>query len=287
MRTTPRDHLAAVLGTISADGPRRVAFESRWLPHAEWRRLGETAPDVTWVAALDLVERWRARKDADEIAALTEAVALADDAYADLLTWIAPGMREFEVAARCEYFQFLRGGGRRGSETAVGSGPRSAMPHCIASDRILRADEAVLLDLGCSVRGYMSDLTRTVFLGRVPDEFAAIHRVVGEAQARVIEQLRPGVTGREMQAVAADHIAAAGYGDAFPHGLGHSIGLMVHERPGFAASSADRIEAGNVITVEPGIYLAGRFGVRTEDIVLVTDTGCRTLTAADHALAVR
>jgi Xaa-Pro aminopeptidase len=245
------------------------------------------APDATWVPTVDLVERGRARKDADEVAAIADAVALADDAYADLLTWIAPGMREFEVAARCEYFQFLRGGGRRGSETAVGSGPRSAMPHCIATDRVLGRDEAVMLDLGCTIRGYMSDLTRTLFLGRVPDEFAAIHRVVGEAQARVVERLRPGVTGREMQAVAADHIAAAGYGDAFPHALGHSIGLVVHERPGFAASSTEVIEAGNVITLEPGIYLRGRFGVRTEDIVLVTETGCRTLTAADHALAVR
>jgi len=285
--TTPRDHLGVVLGALKVAGWPRVAFESRWLPHEQWRRLGETLPEVTWVGTVDLVERWRARKDADELAAIRRAVALTDDAYADLLTWIAPGMREDEVAARCEYVQHLQGGARRESDTAVGSGPRSALPHCIASDRVLGRGEAVLLDLGCSVGGYMSDLTRTVFLGRPPEEFERIHRVVGEALGRAIERIRPGARGREVQAVAADHIAAAGYGDAFPHSLGHSVGLNIHERPGLAAFLTAPLEAGNVLTVEPGIYLKGRFGVRTEDIVLVTETGCETLTSAERVLAVR
>jgi len=286
VKTTPRDILGGVISALGAAGRQRLTFESRWLSHELWTRLTDALPQVTWTPTVGFVERLRAQKDADEIAAIARAVAITDDSYVDLLTWIAPGMSEIEVAARAEYVQRTKGASRRESQTAVGSGPRSAMPHCIASDRVLGRDEAVVLDLGCTVNGYTSDLTRTVFLGHVPEEFQAIHRIVGEAQARAVERIRPGVAGREIHAVAAQHIAKSGYGDAFPHALGHSIGLNIHERPGFSATETATIEAGNVITVEPGIYLKGRYGVRTEDVVAVTETGCRVLNATEHALAV-
>ncbi len=193
-------------------------------------------------------------------------------------------MVESEVAARVEYFQRSRGAERKESLTAVGSGPRSSQPHCIAASRRIESRDAVLLDIGCVWDGYTSDLTRTIFLGTPPEEFRTIYRIVGEAQAAAIDAIRPGRPGREIHAVAHDYIARQGFGQWFPHGLGHSVGLNIHEGPRFSASETALIEPGNVITVEPGIYLPGRYGVRTEDVVLVTERGSDVLSRADRTL---
>jgi Xaa-Pro aminopeptidase len=144
-----------------------------------------------------------------------------------------------------------------------------------------------MLDIGCVVDGYTSDLTRTIFLGSPPKEFEDIYRIVGEAQALAIKAIKPGAVGKDIHNVARDYLARFGYGDKFPHALGHSLGLNIHERPSFAEWETGTIEVGNVITVEPGIYLPGRYGVRTEDLIVVTETGCDVLNRTDHALMVR
>jgi Xaa-Pro aminopeptidase len=162
------------------------------------------------------------------------------------------------------------------------------MPHCIATDRTTGVNEPVMVDIGGLVDGYTSDLTRTVFLGTaVPDEFRRIHDAVGKTLRLVIERLTPGMTGKDVHEVAHGYLRTAGYGDSFPHALGHSVGLAIHERPQFSAFERATIEPGNVITVEPGVYLPGRFGVRTEDLVLITETGCELLNGADRALMIR
>jgi Xaa-Pro aminopeptidase len=283
--TTPRDILGGVLASLSDRRPARLGVEAAHLSYEAWRRIADTASGVEVAPTAGLVEGLRARKDAEEVAALRRAIAITDQAYEDCLTWIAPGLSEGEVAARCEYFQRSRGADRKETRTAVGSGPRSALPHCIAADRRTAADEPVLLDLGCTVHGYTSDLTRTVFLGRPPEAFVRIHRIVAEAQALAIQAIRPGVEGRAVHAIAAQCIARHGYGDRFPHALGHSIGLNIHERPQLSPTETQSLEPGNVVTVEPGIYLPGRFGVRTEDVVLVTEAGCEMLSRAPRDLA--
>lgn len=282
--TTPRDILAGVLDAFRDSlSVRRLGFEPQHLPHDQWTRVSAR---IDAVPSIDVVERLRGRKDAEEIAAIRQAVEITDLAYADALTWLKPGLLEAEVAGRIEFFQRAKGAERKESLTAVGSGPRSAQPHCIAGGRRIGQDEAVVLDIGCTVDGYHSDLTRTVSLGEPPEEFQTIHRIVGEAQAAAIEAIKPGRTGREIHAVAESHIERSGYGEWFPHGLGHSLGLNIHEGPRFSVSEAAPIETGNVITVEPGIYLAHRYGVRTEDVILVTTGGCEVLSRADRTLAV-
>jgi Xaa-Pro aminopeptidase len=283
--TTPRDIVGGVLAALARRRPARLGFESAHLSYEAWHRLTDALSGVEVTPTAGLVERLRARKDAAELAALRRAIAITDQAYEDCLRWLAPGLSEAEVAARCEYFQRSRGADRKETRTAVGSGPRSALPHCIAADRVTASGDAVLLDLGCTVHGYTSDLTRTVVVGRPPEELVRIHGIVGEAQALAIQAIRPGVEGRAVHALAAQCIARHGYGDRFPHALGHSIGLNIHERPQLSPIETAVLEPGNVITVEPGIYLPGRFGVRTEDVVLVTEAGCETLSQAPRDLA--
>ncbi len=289
VETTPRDILGGVLTSLRRDrSPTRLGFESRHLPHDQWRRVTESLEGVEVTPTLDLIERLRSHKDPSEIAAIRRAVEITDQAYEDFLTWIKPGLSESEVAARCEYFQRGHGSDRKETRTAVGSGPRSSLPHCIAAERVIQPNEPVMLDIGCVVEGYTSDLTRTIFVGRTPPkEFQEIYRIVGEAQALAIEAIRPGVPGRNVHMLAKDYLAKHGFGDKFPHALGHSLGLNIHERPVFADWETAAIEIGNVITVEPGIYLPGRYGVRTEDLILVTESGCEVLNHTDHALMTR
>ena len=286
--TTVRDILGGVLdslkGTVRAGA--RLGFEAAALPYDQWQRATDGLSGVELVPTARLVETLRARKDAAEGEAVRQAVVITDRAYEDLLTWIKPGMKESEVAARCEYFQRMHGGDRKETRTAVGSGPRSAMPHCIATDRVIGPNEPVMLDLGCLVDGYTSDLTRTVWLGKPPADFEAMYRAVGEAQQLAIDAIKPGVAGRVIHEIARNHLMRGGFPD-LPHSLGHSLGLNIHERPSFSAVETEAIEVGNVITVEPGIYVSGRYGVRIEDIVVVTPNGCEVLSAQERALQVR
>jgi Xaa-Pro aminopeptidase len=286
-QTTTRDILGGVLRIVKGKF-RRLGFEGHALPYEAWKRISDAVAGTEVTPTSNLVEGLRAKKDAEEVAAIGRAARISDDVYADCLEWIRPGMREREVAGRIEHEHRRRGADRKDTQTAVGSGPRSAMPHCIASDRIIETNEPVMLDIGGLIDGYTSDLTRTIFLGTaVPEEFRRIHDAVDGALRLVIERARPGMTGRQVHEIAHAHLRTAGYGDYFPHALGHSLGLAIHERPQFSAFEDAVIEPGNVITVEPGVYLPGKFGVRTEDLVLVTDQGCELLNGAERALMIR
>jgi Xaa-Pro aminopeptidase len=214
----------------------------------------------------DQVERLRAVKAPEEVAAIRAAAALAQEALAEVLPAIRPGLTELEIGATLE--AALR---RRGSEwhpfpTIVASGPRSALPHARTSSRTVERGEWLLLDFGAQVDGYCADLTRTVIVGgRADGRQAAVYELVRCAQSRAIEHLRPGMTGREGDALARDIIAARGFGEAFGHSLGHGLGLEVHEAPRLAATSDLPVPAGAVVTVEPGVYFPGWGGVRLED----------------------
>jgi Xaa-Pro aminopeptidase len=193
-------------------------------------------------------------------------------------------MSEHEVAGEIERLQRAKGGERSASEIIVASGPRSAMPHGIASERVIGQDEPVMFDLGTVVDGYLADLTRTIHIGPASDEFRRIYRVVLDAQAFAEEGIKPGMRASDADALARDHIVASGYGDYFGHSLGHSIGLDNHEMPALSPFDETTLEPGMVVTVEPGIYLPGQAGVRIEDVVVITDDGCEILTAATKTL---
>ena len=260
---------ASALGTL--------AIESHVMPVREAERVGSLFRGRVLPLA-DTVEQLRQAKDDTEVAAIRAAADLAADALAEVLPTVRIGQRELDVAARLE--AALR---RRGSEwhpfpTIVASGPRAALPHARSSLREIGRGELLLIDYGAQVDGYCADITRTVAVGSADERQRAVYDVVREAQGRARSGIRAGMTGREADALARDLIESRGYGDAFGHSLGHGLGLEVHEAPRLAVTAETILPVGAVVTVEPGIYLAGWGGVRLEDDVWLAPGGPVLLT---------
>lgn len=231
--------------------------------------------------------RDRQRKDAGELDCVQRACEITDRAFAHLLGRIVPGMTELELDLELRCFMQRENGVERMAERfIVASGPRGCMPHGVATDRKLQKGELVTLDFGCNYQGYWSDVTRTVCVGRACDWQREIYACVLEAQQQAIAAMTPGKTGRELHLVAWNHIDRAGYGQQFGHGLGHSFGLDIHEAPRCALTPEGDIplEPGMLMTVEPGIYIEGKGGVRIEDDVVLTPDGCRLLSHCDKQL---
>lgn len=261
----------------------RIGFDGDHLNAT--RYLALTAHDgPQWQQAAGLVERLRACKDADELAALRTAMEITDGAWDDALGVFTPGATELHCSGEIELFQRDRGGEKAASDILVASGPRTALPHGHPTERLLAAGEPVMADLGTVIDGYLGDLTRTVHLGPAPDDFREIYAIVLEAQQRSLEALKPGLRGCDVDAVARQVIAGAGHGERFGHSLGHAIGLDNHEAPLLSPYNETVLEPGMVTTVEPGIYLPGRGGVRIEDTVVVTETGYENLTSSPKEL---
>ncbi|HET9039931.1 MAG TPA: Xaa-Pro peptidase family protein [Gemmatimonadales bacterium] len=262
---------------LAADPPAALGIESQALTVRDAERIGALTR-ARLVPTTDLVERLRAVKSPEEVAAIRAAADLAQAALAETLPAVRAGLSELEIAAALE--GALR---RRGSEwhpfpTIVASGPRAALPHARTSPRTVEAGEWVLLDFGAQVDGYCADLTRTVVVGARADERQrTIYELVRTAQRRALEHLRAGLTGREGDALARDVIAARGFGDAFGHSLGHGLGLEVHEGPRLAPTADAVLPLHAVVTVEPGIYLPGWGGVRLEDDVHLGADGAELL----------
>lgn len=280
----PRPVLNYALGQLSPV-VNRVGFEANYLTVFEWEQIKSLLPDVQMIALNRPVENLRAVKDEQELALIQRAVDISDDVFAAFCDWIKPGMKENEVAARLEYEQRLAGGERNASGvTIVASGPRSSLPHGIASDRVIGNNEAVMIDIGTVVEGYCSDLTRTVYLGTASDSFKDLYGLVYSAQQRAFEGIRAGLNGIEADKLARDVIVDGGYPDNFDHSLAHAIGLEVHERPLLNPRDSSIIKENMVFTIEPGVYLAGRFGVRIEDVVRITADGCEVMSKSSRAM---
>lgn len=263
----------------------RIGFESDGLTYKHYDEFAKRLAPATLVP-VEGVDRLRWVKDPEEIARITKAVEIADAAFAHIRSFLRPGAVERDIAIEMEFFMRRRGAEKEAFETIVASGPRSALPHGRAADRVLANGDFVTLDFGAMVEGYVSDCTRTVVLSEASQKHQDIYGIVLGAQQAALAGITAGMSGREADALARTIIAGAGYGDAFGHSLGHGVGLAVHEGPTLSPREEAILAPGHVVTVEPGIYLPGWGGVRIEDLVVITETGCRPLTRSPKELLV-
>jgi len=278
--TSVWDRLFKELPTVSSGTLGLIGFEAHAISVKEAERFSSGKGAAwRWKAAGELVERLRVRKDAGEVAAIRAAAGLAATALRDTLAAVRPGQTELEIAGMLESALRHHGSEAHPFPTIVASGPRSALPHAHTSTRTVAAGEWLLLDFGAVMDGYCADVTRTVVVGRRADESQrALYGLVREAQQRAREGVRAGMSGREADALARDLIEARGFGAAFGHSTGHGVGLEVHEAPRLARTAADPLPEGTVVTIEPGVYVAGRGGVRIEDDVHLSADGPVLLT---------
>jgi D-alanyl-D-alanine dipeptidase len=240
-------------------------------------------PEATWRAGSAVVSKLRVRKDPQELELLARAARGADESFRRITALRMDGMREEEVAEALG--ELLKEHGHDTVDfTIVASGPNGASPHHEPGARAIRAGEEVVLDFGGTVGGYFSDMTRTVVVERPPKGFSHVYDIVKEAQEAAFQAVKPGVPAEEVDAAAREVIAMSGYADRFIHRTGHGIGLEVHEHPYIVAGNRRALEPGMCFSIEPGIYLDGRFGIRIEDIVTVTETGAQRLNRATRDL---
>jgi Xaa-Pro aminopeptidase len=277
-------------GLIS-DGAKRlrgkVGYDDAQTSVKNLAKLEELAPDgVALVAVSGLVERLRRHKDEAEVEAIAAAARIADQVYEWIFERGVVGRTERSVMLDAHQRMRELGAEDPSFPAIVAAGENSALPHHDSSDREIATGEVVLIDMGAIVDGYCSDCTRTVVTGDVDDDVREVYEVVRSAQVSALSAIRPGAGGREADAVARDAITEAGYGEQFGHGLGHGVGIQVHEAPRLSKRSDDTLEPGDVATVEPGVYLPSRFGVRIEDLIAVTDDGIRNLSTVPKELRV-
>jgi len=257
----------------------RLGVEAAVVSHADWARLAEAAPGVELHAIDDELVPLRIVKTPDEVETIARACALTDACLEHLLGFVEPGMTERQVAWELESYFRANGAESLAFDPIVLAGPRAAMPHGRPSEAVIERGNVLLIDFGCTIDGYRSDMTRTLFVGEVPDDVRRYHDAVREAQSRAIAALEPGVNGQDVDAIARGRIEEDGV-EPYGHGLGHGIGLETHEAPQLRQSTPFTLEAGMVFSVEPGIYLPGETGIRIEDIVALEASGPRLLTTS-------
>ncbi len=258
---------------------KKCGFEGHYTLHSSAEKLLKMATGlgVELLPVTNLVEKIRLCKDQVELAKIERAVLLNEEIFQEVYGQLRPGMTEIEVALQIENTMRMRGAERPSFETIVAAGPNGALPHAVPSSRTIKEGEPIVIDMGLILEGYCSDMTRTVARGTPAPKTREIIRLVRQAQLAGMAALQAGVTGKQVDAQARAVIKGAGYGDKFGHGLGHGVGLAVHEAPGLSPRYTKKLQAGMVVTVEPGIYIEGWGGVRLENMVVVEEGGCRLL----------
>lgn len=257
-----------------------LGFEEAFISFAQYGQLEDLLEETALIPISGMIEELREIKDENEVKIVRKACEIADRGIEHIWNTIKPGMTEIEVANQLDFYMRSLGATSVSFDTIVASGLRSAMPHGVASEKIIEKGELITIDFGCYYDGYVSDETRTFAIGDPGQKLKDIYQIVLEANLKVIEEAKPGMSGIELDTIARDHIASFGYGEAFGHSTGHGIGLEIHEGPNVSFRAEKRFVPGNIITDEPGIYLPGIGGVRIEDDLLVTSTGNEVLTKA-------
>jgi len=273
--------METVSDLVEKNGLSRIGFEAHFETYSTVEeQLKGKVSGVEWVPTEGLVEEIRLFKEEVEIEKIHNAVKLADDAFEHICSFIRPGMSEKEVSLELEFF--YRKNGAKGSsfDIIVASGHRGALPHGVASDKIISRGDLIVIDMGADLDGYASDLTRTIAVGEAGNKEREVYDTVLKAQMAAIEGIKPGMTGIEADELARRVIRDAGYEERFGHGLGHGIGIEVHEQPRLSPKGEQTLKPGMVFTIEPGIYIPDWSGVRIEDIVILEENGVRPLTAA-------
>lgn len=269
---------------IKENDLKRIGVESNALVLSEFETIKKEFNNVEFVPVDSLIENIVIRKTEAEISEIQKAVDITDRVFEKMLSMIKPGMTEKEVAAEITYHHKKYGAEKDAFDPIVASGERSAFPHARPTGKVIQTGELVTLDFGCTVNGFNSDLTRTIAVGKIPDDAVKIYNIVREAQQLCLDNVRIGIKGKDLDAFPRSYIAQHGYGDNFGHGTGHGLGLEVHEIPKINPYSEYILEENNVFTVEPGIYVEGFGGVRIEDDVVVRKDGCQILNKSPKEL---
>ncbi len=267
-------------------GLYRIGFEAAHTTVSSFRRLAEKLTDIELVEIDARLDEIRIRKDQSETGLLSEVATLSSQSLAAILSRIKPGVRELDISLALEFEMRQRGADGKAFDIIVASGVRGAMPHGVASNKIIQSGELVTIDFGAIKNGYHSDETVTVSCGKPGLREKEIHSIVRTAHDLAISAVKPGISCKDLDEVARGYIRDKGYGDYFGHGLGHGVGLDIHELPTLSPRSSAALDEGMVVTIEPGIYIPGFGGVRIEDTVVVTGNGCNVLTSADKQLLV-
>jgi len=270
---------------VAALGINKLGFEQDYVTFATYKEY-ESAFEAKLTPISGIIEKLRLIKTDSEIKILKEAARIADAAFEHIIEFIQPGLTELEVSNELEFFMRKAGATSSSFDTIVASGIRSALPHGVATDKVIEKGDFVTLDFGAYYQGYASDITRTIAVGNPSDELKEIYDIVYEAQKRGVQGLKPGMSGKEGDALTRDYIAEKGFGEYFGHSTGHGIGLEIHEGPNLSIKSNYILEPGMVVTVEPGIYIQGLGGVRIEDDALITDNGNELLTHSAKELII-
>ena len=258
---------------LKNDSSKKCAFEGNTMTYSEAEHMMNTINFVSWVAQKDVFERVRMIKDIEEIKIIKKSLQIALDTFEYVKPQIVAGVREIDIANEIEYRMKKMGASGTSFDTIVASGKRSALPHGVASTKVIENGDAVVVDMGAVYDGYCSDITRTVFVGGMSKEQERIYDLVAKAQKFAIDAIEEGVSCKEVNEVAVNEFRKNAMDKYFVHSLGHGVGLDVHERPFVAGKSSDVFKPGMVVTVEPGLYLPDKFGVRIEDMIMLSPEG--------------
>ncbi|WP_335870655.1 M24 family metallopeptidase [Bacillus sp. 2205SS5-2] len=266
-------------------GINKLGFEKDHMTYTTYDAYNKEL-EAELVPVAGVVENLRLIKTSSEIKILKEAADIADAAFKHILDYIQPGKTELDVSNELEFFMRKCGATSSSFDIIVASGHRSALPHGVASEKIIEKGDFITLDYGAYYKGYVSDMTRTISVGEPSDKLKEIYQVVLDSQLKAMDEIKPGMTGKVADAIARDYIKEKGYGEYFGHSLGHGIGLEVHEGPGLSFRSDVVLTPGMIVTVEPGIYLKGIGGVRIEDDTIITENGNEALTHSTKDLII-
>jgi Xaa-Pro aminopeptidase len=265
-------------------GIHKLGFEQDHISYGQATALITDNPQVEFIALSTVIEGQRMRKTDEEVDKMQKAADISEHTFLHILSFMQAGMTELAVSLEMERYMRQMGAEGLAFESIVASGPRSSLPHGRPTDRVLEDGDFVTLDFGAKYKGYCSDMTRTLVIGKASEEQRKIYQIVYEAHMTALQAVKPGILGKDLDMIARNVITAAGYGEYFGHGLGHGVGRNVHEGPSCGKAGNQPLESGNIITIEPGIYIPNWGGVRIEDMVLVTDEGHRNFNHTTKAL---